>query len=74
MEADDLIELRAGEVAIGPGPPDSREEVSLVPGLGDTRGHHLLGQYVEGSRRRRGAVKNAPPNAAEESRPFHQFI
>jgi hypothetical protein len=69
-----LVQLLAGEVAVGPGPAGHLEQALERPGLGHAGRDHLLGQDVEGARRGRRAVQHPAAGRAQQRRRLHELV
>jgi hypothetical protein len=71
---EELVEVFAGEVAVGIGAAEDVEERVLVPGLGPAGGHDLLHEDVDGGVGDFEAIELAGAHLADESGLLHQVV
>ena len=74
VQLDDRVEVLARELAVGPGAPQAREQLVLVPGLGHARGDDRLRQDVERCARLGRAIEQALPHRDEQRGRFDQLV
>ncbi len=70
----DGVELPARELAVGPGPPDHREELVLPDRPRRRLGHDLLGEHVERPGGRGDGLERSGPQAPHQRRALDELV